>query len=102
MDERMVTRAIPVCAVLLVPWLATPTNAADALVIEGRKPETDTRKLATWVGRLTGQFSFTGTVERRSAAGSAMDRTDVRGISRCARIGTVAAVQCQITATSPD
>lgn len=74
----------------------------EEVLIEGRRPERDSRKLTAWIDRLVGEFRYEGYVERRGVVGDAMVRAEVRGGSRCVRFGKAVAVQCQINATWPE
>jgi hypothetical protein len=72
------------------------------VLVEGRTPETDTRKLRSWMERLVGEFRYEGHVERLSGNSADMNRADVRGHSICVRFGNAAAVQCQLNVTWPE
>lgn len=89
-------------------WLADISSAAasevelEEVLVEGRRPETDTRKLRYWIDRLVGEFRYEGHVERLGSNGTELDRAEVNGGSSCVRFGNAAAVQCQINVTWPD
>jgi hypothetical protein len=74
----------------------------EEVLVEGRRPETDTRKLRYWMDRLVGDFRYEGHVERLSSSGAELDRAEVKGGSSCVRFSSVAAVQCQLNVTWPD
>lgn len=70
----------------------------EEVLVEGRRPVRDPRKLTAWIDRLTGEFRYEGHVERRGAPGAGTVRAEIRGGSRCVRFGRAVAVQCQINA----
>jgi hypothetical protein len=72
----------------------------DEVLVDGRRPVTDTRKLIAWIDRLVGQFDYAGTVDRHDAAGIA-DQANVRGNAHCTRFGKAMAVQCVMDGESP-
>lgn len=99
-----------IAADIRMPASQTPSNTIalrdtqvlEEVLVEGRRPVRDSRKLTAWIDRLTGEFRYEGYVEWRGAVNGAMVRAEVRGGSRCVRFGKAVAVQCQINATWPE
>jgi hypothetical protein len=80
------------------PKAQEPDEELDLVLVEGRRPVTETRKLTAWIDRLAGQFSYEGYVERYSPAGP-VDRVAIHGESLCARFDKAVAVQCEVNVT---
>lgn len=122
--RKSIITCVSVVTFFMTAWWATdPSIAADALrnrdqavsggmptgrvveleevLIEGRRPETDTQKLRYWMDRLVGEFSYQGSVEHLGGNGTARESSQVHGKSRCVRFGSAAAVQCQISVGWP-